>query len=476
VTDNLERLRAALADTYDIERPIGSGGMATVYLAKDIKHDRRVAVKVLRPELASALGPDRFPREIKIVAQLSHPHILPLHDSGEIDGFLYYVMPYVEDESLRGKIDKGTLSVHDSIGILREIVDAISHAHAQGIVHRDIKPDNVLTSGRHVLVADFGVAKAVSHAGGNTVTTAGLALGTPTYMAPEQAVGESDIDHRADIYAIGAMAYEMLSGKPPFAGESAQMVLSAHVVQKPKDIMEVAPHIPPQLGLIVMKCLEKRREDRWQTVDDILPQLELLGTPSGGVTPTNTRPIRVTQPKKTMRMRWPAMAAGVALVAIAAIGGWFIRGGGAAGMGADGKVDRMAVLPLTDLSGSDDFFIDGIHDALITELAQLDVVTVLSRSAVLPYKMKSATTKEIARELKVDAVLEGSVFRSGNRIRITAQLVDPETYTYIWTQSYERELGDVLTIQDEVVKAIAADIDAALSEEEVVSVGGIEGI
>ena len=235
MSQTLENLKAAVAEHYTIEHEIGSGGMATVYLARDIKHDRKVALKVLRPDLAAALGPDRFIREIRIAARLTHPHILPLHDSGEANGFLYYVMPYIDGESLRAKIERqGELPVHDAAKILSEVVDALAHAHGQGIVHRDVKPDNVLMSGQHALVTDFGVAKAISEATGRQeLTTAGVALGTPTYMAPEQAAAAPHIDHRADIYAVGVLAYELLAGRPPFEGATPQAILAAHVMEPP---------------------------------------------------------------------------------------------------------------------------------------------------------------------------------------------------------------------------------------------------
>ena len=218
MSELVERLRAALADRYDVERKLGAGGMATVYLAEDLKHHRKVAVKVLRPDLAAALGGERFTREIEVAAQLQHPHILPLLDSGEAQGFLYYVMPYVDGESLRERLTaRGELPVHDAVRLLSEIVDALSHAHGRGVVHRDIKPDNVMLSGRHALVMDFGVAKAVSEATGRQqLTTAGVALGTPAYMAPEQATADPHLDHRVDIYAVGVLAYELLAGRPPF--------------------------------------------------------------------------------------------------------------------------------------------------------------------------------------------------------------------------------------------------------------------
>jgi serine/threonine protein kinase len=231
--DLLDRLKQALAERYHVDREIGRGGMATVYLARDLRHDREVAVKVLRPDLAASLGAERFHREIKVAAQLQHPHILTLIDSGEADGFLYYVMPYVEGQSLRDKLAKeGELPIVEAVRILRDVVDALTEAHAHGVVHRDIKPENVLLRGRHALVTDFGVAKAVSEATGRQqLTTAGVALGTPAYMAPEQAAADPHTDHRADIYAVGAVAYELLAGRPPFIGTTPQMVLSAHVTE-----------------------------------------------------------------------------------------------------------------------------------------------------------------------------------------------------------------------------------------------------
>ncbi len=292
MTEITERLASALADRYTIQEELGAGGMATVYLAEDLKHERKVAVKVLRPDLAAALGSERFLREIKIAAQLHHPHILPLHDSGEADGFLYYVMPYEEGQSLRERLAKeGELPIAEAVRLLRDVVDALAHSHKQGVVHRDIKPDNVLLSGHHALVTDFGVAKAVSEATGrHQITTAGVALGTPTYMAPEQAVADPHVDHRADIYAVGALGYEMLSGHPPFSGTSAQMILAAHVTEAPEPVTKHRESVPPALSQAIMRCLEKKPADRWQSAEELLAQLEALATPSGGTTPTGTTP------------------------------------------------------------------------------------------------------------------------------------------------------------------------------------------
>ena len=270
--DLRDQLQQALGTAYRIERELGQGGMATVFLADDLKHDRKVAIKVLRPELAAALGAERFTREIRIAARLQHPHILPLLDSGQAEGFLYYVMPYVEGQSLRDRLARqGELPVHEAVRILVEIADALAFAHAQGVVHRDIKPDNVMLSGRHALVMDFGVAKALSEATGRqTLTTAGVALGTPSYMAPEQATADPNLDHRVDIYAVGVVAYELLTGRTPFAGLTPQQVLAAHVTETPAPMTRYRPSLSPALQAVVMKCLAKHPADRWQSAQELL--------------------------------------------------------------------------------------------------------------------------------------------------------------------------------------------------------------
>jgi eukaryotic-like serine/threonine-protein kinase len=310
----------ALRDRYLLERELGSGGMATVYLAEDLKHQRKVAVKVLRPELAASVGAERFLQEITTAARFQHPHILPLLDSGNAGGFLYYVMPFVEGESLRGRLARqGELPVHDAVKIMIEICDALSYAHARGVVHRDIKPDNVLLSGRHALVTDFGVAKALSEATGRQqLTTAGVALGTPAYMAPEQAAGESKIDQRVDIYALGVLGYELVSGRTPFTGRTSQEVLAAHVTQPPEPLSLRRAACPPGVETVIMKCLAKRPADRWQTADELLSQLEPLATPSGGMTPTTTRPIQTVAAGSKSWARWVLVAVVAGAIAAAA--------------------------------------------------------------------------------------------------------------------------------------------------------------
>jgi len=448
----LERFRDSLADRYRIERELGSGGMATVYLAEDLKHHRMVAIKVLRADLGAAIG-ERFPREIEIIAQLSHPHILPLHDSGEAAGLLYYVMPHVEGETLRQRLQReGSLHVADAARILREVVDALAFAHQRGVVHRDIKPENIMLSGRHAIVMDFGVAKALSAAGGEQLTTVGLALGTPAYMAPEQAAGESDLDHRADIYAVGVLAYEMLTGAPPFVKATAQAVLSAHVLETPMELEERRPGIPVQLADTIMRCLEKDRGERWQEAEEILPVLEALGTPSGGMTPTDTRPIRAARHR---RRTWlPVAIGGGGLAAMALVASLLLAD--------DGAIRMIAVLPIRDISGEDSVFVDAMHDDLISTLARLEVADVVPRSAVIRFLSGASGTADVAREVHADAVLESTVYRDGDRIRVNVQLVEPQGLRHVWAQSYERDVANVMTVQREVVELIANELQATL--------------
>ncbi|HVE35793.1 MAG TPA: serine/threonine-protein kinase [Gemmatimonadaceae bacterium] len=466
MTDELARVRAALADKYSIEREIGAGGMATVYLAEDLKHDRRVAVKVLRPELAAALGPDRFPREIKILARLQHPHILPLLDSGEADGFLYYTMPYVDGESLRQRIDReGPMPVPETVRILREVTDALASAHAAGILHRDIKPGNVMLSKRHALVMDFGVAKAVTTAGGNTLTTVGVAVGTPTYMSPEQATASTDIDARSDIYALGVMAYEMLTGEPPFAGRTAQATLSAHVLEKPTPVTEMRAAVSQPLATLVMRCLEKTPGDRWQTTEELVPLLEALTTPSGGVTPTQTRPSKAVLPAPAPvapRRRGVFIGGAAAVTALIVAGALVISklSGGGTGGGL-GSITRVAVMPLRDISGADAVFAESMQDALITSLAGLKLAGVVPRSE-LGDKGQSLRVRDIAAEFKVNAVMEGTLFRAGDVMRINLQLVEPQSVQHYWTGSFEVNVKNVLAAQDSIVRTINAQLRGVL--------------
>jgi serine/threonine-protein kinase len=277
------RLAEALRDRYRLERALGQGGMGAVYLAEDLKHRRRVAIKVLRPELAAGLGTDRFLREIEVAARLQHPTILPLHDSGETDGWVYYIMPYVEGESLRDRLARqGELPVEETVRILSELLDALAYAHGKGVVHRDIKPDNIMLARRHALLLDFGVAKALSESAEPAfVTTTGVALGTPSYMAPEQAVADKEVDHRADLYALGVVAYELLAGRRPFTGNTAQAIVAAQMTERPTELRTHRPGVPEGLAQVVMRALERRPADRWQSAEEMLTRLQPFITTSG---------------------------------------------------------------------------------------------------------------------------------------------------------------------------------------------------
>jgi len=312
------RLIEALRDRYRLERELGRGGMGSVYLAEDLKHHRRVAVKVLRPDLSASLGTDRFLREIEVAARLQHPAILPLHDSGQAEGYVFYIMPYVEGESLRDRLARQhELTVEETARILSEVLDALAYAHGKGVVHRDIKPDNIMLSGRHALLLDFGVAKAVTDsAGPEFVTTTGLALGTPSYMAPEQAVADKQVDHRADLYAVGVVGYEMLAGRRPFPGNTAQQIVVAQMTKAPDELLSHRPSVPPPLAAALMRAIERNPADRWQSAAEMGARLEPYLVISGESTPA-ARPAFVAGRR---RARWIGVAGGL-IVALAAVAG-----------------------------------------------------------------------------------------------------------------------------------------------------------
>ncbi len=466
--DLLERLTAALADRYAIERELGAGGMATVYLAEDVKHHRQVAVKVLRPELAAALGAERFLREIEIAAGLHHPHILALYDSGEADGFLYYVMPYVEGESLRDKLDReGELPVAEAVRILRDVVDALSHAHEHGVVHRDIKPDNVMLSGRHALVADFGVAKAVSEATGReTLTSAGVALGTPVYMAPEQASADPHIDHRADIYAVGVLGYELLTGQPPFTGTSPQMILAAQVTETPDPVTKRRMTTPLALEQLVMRCLAKRPADRWQSAAELVPQLEALLTPSEGITPTSTQPVSAV-PSAGRGLRWRVVAPVAAVVL--AVGVWAVLRDGAgdtqAAPGQPDTVQSVGVLPFTDRSAgvTQEYFAEGLTEEVVVALSRIPGLRVPGSASTFFFKESKSDLAAIAQSLNVRSLLTGSVQRDADRVRIRVQLLNAADGFQLWSEAYERRLEDLFEVYDDVARSIAGALRVRLA-------------
>ena len=458
-----EDLARTLSDRYVIEREIGAGGMATVYLARDSRHDRKVAVKVLRPELSSALAAERFPREIRLIAQFNHPHILSLYDSGEANGVLFYVMPYVEGETLRARLERDRcLSIAETLRILREVADALAYAHARSVVHRDIKPANVLLSGRHAVVADFGIAKALSAVGGDKLTTVGMAVGTPQYMAPEQAMGTADVDARSDIYSVGLLGYEMLAGRPAFDGPSAQAILAAQVMSQPPDLRSLRPDTPAQLAAVIERCLRKDPGERWPSAEELLAELERIElTPSGGMAPTGVRPAvgAAAAPAASDRPRRTVIiAAAVAvLAAIAAVVLFDARSAK-----AGGRIETIGVMPIEDISGSDSVFAAAMHDALTNALSRPGDVGVAPRSQMMRYRRTGLTTRDIARENRLDAIVEATVFRAGDVVRINVQFTNPETSRALWSETYERSVTNVLATQNDVAGMVASAIGVAL--------------
>ncbi len=342
--DLLDRLKTALADRYAIEREIGAGGMATVYLAEDLKLHRKVALKVLRPELAAALGPERFLREIEIAAKLHHPHILALHDSGEADGFLYYVMPYVEGESLRDRLSREKqLPVEDALQIAREVADALGSAHRHDVIHRDIKPENILLEEGHAVVADFGIARAIHAAGGEQLTETGLAVGTPAYMSPEQAMGSKELDGRSDLYSLGCVLYEMLGGEPPFTGATVESIVRQHITVEPRPVTALRPAVPAEVVAALSRVLSKAPADRFSPAAQFAEAL--AKRESAGVVAT---PMPVTRPADRAWRR-PALL-GMALVVVVA--GVFVVGSRMRPTPGEPEHPRtaIAVLPFQNLS------------------------------------------------------------------------------------------------------------------------------
>ena len=441
-------LRFALRGRYEIRRELGRGGTAIVYEADDLKHDRRVALKVLRPEIAVVLGPERFLREIRLAAKLQHPHILPLLDSGEAEGWLYYVLPCVEGPTLRQRLDaEGQLSLDECLRVIRDVCGALSYAHGQGIVHRDVKPENILLAGEHSLVTDFGIAQALTAAAGEKLTETGIAVGTPAYMSPEQAGGAARVDGRADVYAVGCVLYEMLAGTPPFTGPTAQALLARHTLDPVPPLRTVRRSVPVQVERVVMKALEKSPADRFQSVAELAEALAAPPSLDG----------------RRFALRGAgAVSLGVAALAAAA---W------AAGIGRGTEstpMQRIAVLPPENLGGDpgQDYFVDGIHDALIAELAQIEALSVISRPTMSRYRGTGKLVPEIATELGVQGVVATTLLVVGDSVRVTATLIDGRTDRPLWAETYERDLRDLLRLYGELATAVAEAVQVVLTPSE----------
>jgi serine/threonine-protein kinase len=465
MSDSVARLTAALDGRYRIEAGtdgrlplLGQGGMATVYLAHDLRHDRKVALKVLRPEVSATLGTDRFLREIRIAAQLSHPNILPLYDSGEVPAeagagrLLYYVMPFIDGETLRTRLERGELPVAEATRLMRDVVDALAKAHRAGVIHRDIKPENILLSDGHALVADFGVARALRAAvDSGEHTTAGMALGTPAYMAPEQAAGDPNVDHRVDIYAAGLVAYEMLTGQQPFAGPTPQAVIAAQITTRPAPVATRRAGIPSNLAALVMRCLEKNPAARWSSADDLLAAIDGLGS---------------TRTRSASRWMAPALVVGVLAVA----GGYFAlraRHPENAPLPAANQ-SSIAVLPFVNLSGdsANEYFSDGITEEILHSLSQLPRLHVAARTSSFQFKGKQVDLREVGDRLGVATVLEGSVQRAGASVRITAQLVDAVSGYQMWSGKFDRKLENIFAVEDEIARSIADTLRISLGLEQ----------
>ena len=468
-----EGLATALADRYRLERELGAGGMATVYLAEDLKHHRQVAIKVLRPDLAASLGAERFLREVGIAARLSHPHILGLFDSGETAGFLYYVMPYVEGISLRQKLQReGELPIPEAVRILRDVADAMAYAHGHGIVHRDIKPENVMLTAHHALVMDFGVAKALAEgqeSGRSALTSAGVALGTPAYMAPEQATGDDNVDARADIYAWGVIAYELLAGQPPFVRATSQSTLAAQVTAVPVPLGQHRPDLPEALAPLVMSCLAKRPADRPQTAENVFRQLGEVLTPTG--TRSAARPLLGLMRPSARPLRRRLIVWGVAVMIIVASLARTVIGRSPPGSARPAVAyarTAIAVLPFRNLSPDEanSYFAAGLHDELLTQLAKVATLSVRGRTSVQGYRDTSISFRELAAELAVGSVLEGSVQVVGQRLAVNVYLIDARTGEQLWAERYAGTLDDAFAIQSDVTQKIVAAVGGTLGVSE----------
>jgi eukaryotic-like serine/threonine-protein kinase len=459
-----DRLSAALADRYRIERELGAGGMATVYLAEDLKHHRRVALKVLRPELAHALGPERFLREIETTAALHHPHILPLYDSGSAGDLLYYVMPFVEGESLRDRLTREKqLPIDDALQIAREVSDALSYAHSRGVIHRDIKPENIMLAGGHAMVADFGIARAVSAAGNDSLTRTGTSVGTPAYMSPEQAAGQQDLDGRSDLYALGCVVYEMLAGQPPFTGPTVESVVRQHMVTEARPITQLRPAVPPAIVGVLQRALAKNPADRFSPVAQFA---DALRTGSAATIPP-------LAPSVARRMRAGPLAAVALALGVLIVAAVLMVNRSRGTTGADGP--SVAVLPFVDMAGgANEYLADGIAETLINALSSVPGLRVAARTSAFSFKGKNEDVRAIAEALGVSHVLEGSVQRAGDQLRITAQLINAGDGFHVWSENFDRTVSDVFAVQDEVARAVVSALRVRLAggvNDEVVEQG-----
>jgi eukaryotic-like serine/threonine-protein kinase len=470
-------LGAALADRYRIERELGAGGMATVYLAHDLKHDRKVAVKVLKPELAAVLGAERFLAEIRVTASLQHPNLLPLFDSGAAvvshrsrvvsdepatydsrpDTFLYYVMPYVQGETLRARLEREhQLSVDETVRLVTLLANALEYAHAQGVIHRDLKPENILLQSGQPVIADFGIALAVAQAGGSRVTETGLSLGTPHYMSPEQAAGQRELDARSDQYALAAVTYEMLSGEPPHTGPTAQVVIARLMTEQVRSLRATRPGVPAAVDLAVRRALAKTPADRFDTVAAFAAAL---------TGPADSAPRRSGR----RALRWLLLPAAGLAIALAVFGMNRLRAGREAGGGGAGENLRVvAVLPFRNISHdtAQQYFSAGMTEEIATQLSRVAALRVLGRAATAQYDTAGDRLQRMSRELGVGSVVDGSVRLAGDRVRIAVELTNARTGQSLWTEQYDRQLSDLFAVQDDVAHKVTAALQTKLTAAE----------
>jgi serine/threonine protein kinase/tetratricopeptide (TPR) repeat protein len=449
--------------------------MSRVFVAEDISLDRKVVVKVLPPDLAATVNVERFRREIQLAAKLQHPLIVPVLTAGISDGLPYYTMPFIEGESLRGRLARsGELPIQEAARILRDVLSALSYAHEHGVVHRDIKPDNVLLTGNHAVVADFGVAKALSASTnpGSSLTSLGVALGTPAYMSPEQAAADPTTDHRADLYAVGAMAYEMLTGQQVFSARSPQAMLAAHAVEKPEAIDKRRPSVPSGLSSLVMRSLEKHAADRPQSAGEMLAQLEAAVTPSGATTPS----VGVTKPWSSRRSerRGLIMAMGLAVVLLLLASSswyWYSHKLAAAAVVSD-NTPSLAVLPFENLGKADDaYFADGMTEEISSRLGTLSGLRVIGRQSAKSYANTIKPVAQIGKELGVAYLLTGTVrwdrSRAGhNLVKVLPVLQRASDGAQMWSRPYQDEVTGVFEIQGKVAEEVAQALKLRLNEAE----------
>jgi len=453
-------LGRALGDRYRLDRELGSGGTATVYLAEDLKQRRQVAVKVLKPEVAAVLGPARFLHEIEVAARFTHPHILPLHDSGEADGFLYYVTPYIEGESLRQHLERQKqLPIEEAVRITRQVAGALDYAHRHGVVHRDIKPENILMQEGEPLVADFGLARALAASNAAGLTQTGIILGTPAYMSPEQITGRGDLDERSDLYSLGCVLYEMLAGEPPFAGPPVDAALSRRLTDSPPRVSNVRPMVPPGIDAAVAKALARTPADRFATISRFA---EALAT----ALPAAEGPVFVR------RIGRPFWLAG-AFAALLVIAGLLLRQGGFAfDRGSPATVPRLVVLPFENLGNAEDeYFADGMTDEITARLASLSGLAVIARQSAVRYKGSSKTPQQIGEDLGAAYLLEATVsWQRGsegrNRIRVRPQLIRASDATHVWADVYDEDLTEVFAVQSRIARSVVEGLGVALLDRE----------